>query len=436
MVLGLDGVPHELLVHLFDNGIMPNFARLADSSVFKKCYSTLPPISSVAWTTFSTAVDPKDHGIFGFTDFKERSLSLRFPSFDDVKVEPIWQTLGHKGLRSIIVNLPFTYPARPLNGVLIAGFVAPVFERSIYPDSYIPWLKGLNYKIDVDLEKGRTDKKQLIYQLFQSLDLREKVILDLTRSEPWDLFIGVVTGTDRLHHFFYDAAFDPDHPFYEVFVNYYRKFDGFIGRLLNSIGNLSGFIALSDHGFTRLHSQVYLNTILRRKGYLNFNSNQGSRLEDITRDSLAVALDPTRIYTIHQGRFRESNRSEKEGPIITANIKRDLGKITLGDIDLILPEQADDTPVFDTIFDSQSLFGNSDQYDLPDLICLPVKGVDVKATLGVDALSGKDIFTGAHTWDNGFLMARGFSEEEVGPEPSVKDASRLVLSRFNQGIIA
>ncbi len=124
-----------------------------------------------------------------------------------------------------------------------------------------------------------------------------------------------------------------------------------------------------------------------------------------------------------------------DAPLIAAAIKRDLESITLGDLNVELPDRTKDTPVFEAVFDSQSLFGTNNKYDLPDLICLPVKGVDVKATLGVDTLSAKDIFTGAHTWDNAFLLARGFSEDDIVPKPSVKDAARLILSKLMPRII-
>ena len=102
-----------------------------------------------------TGKNPGEHGIFGFTDLKTAEVALRLPSFDDIRRPAIWQACDH--LNSIVVNLPFTYPARPLRGTLISGFVAPIFERAVYPQSLIDWLRSRNYRTDVDAAKARHD---------------------------------------------------------------------------------------------------------------------------------------------------------------------------------------------------------------------------------------------------------------------------------------
>jgi hypothetical protein len=40
----------------------------------------------------------------------------------------------------------------------------------------------------------------------------------------------------------------------------------------------------------------------------------------------------------------------------------------------------------------------------PDLLLLPRRGYDLKANIGVRASSMRDIFTGAHTHDDAFLI--------------------------------
>ena len=121
-VLGLDGVPFGLLQRYIENGVMPNLASIARNGCLMRMRSTIPPVSSVAWTSFMTGCNPGEHGIFGFTDLNSDEISLRLPSFDDIRTPTIWQQIGVKDKKSLIVNLPFTYPARPLNGVLVAGF--------------------------------------------------------------------------------------------------------------------------------------------------------------------------------------------------------------------------------------------------------------------------------------------------------------------------
>jgi len=41
----------------------------------------------------------------------------------------------------------------------------------------------------------------------------------------------VITGTDRLQHFLFDAYVDQKHPYHEAFINYYQKVDSFVGSI-------------------------------------------------------------------------------------------------------------------------------------------------------------------------------------------------------------
>jgi len=137
VLIGLDGVPYTLLATLIDRGLTPNLARLASGGAeyFKQMDASLPEISSVSWSSFMTGLNPGRHGIYGFMDLKPASYQLYFPSYPHLKVPALWDTLGKKGRRSVVVNLPGTYPARPHEGVLISGFVAIDLKKAVHPAS-------------------------------------------------------------------------------------------------------------------------------------------------------------------------------------------------------------------------------------------------------------------------------------------------------------
>ena len=132
-VIGLDGVPFGLLLDLAKKGVMSSLGRIIDAGHLHKMKASLPEISAVSWTDFMTGTNSGTHGIFGFTDLKPGSYDLRFPNFLDVKAPTFWDALGERGKKSIIINQPSTYPARPINGVLISGFVAVELAKAVYP---------------------------------------------------------------------------------------------------------------------------------------------------------------------------------------------------------------------------------------------------------------------------------------------------------------
>lgn len=429
-VLGLDGVPFSLLKKLFSDGVMPRLADVAQSGSFMKMETSLPCVSAVAWTSFMTGKNPGEHGIYGFTDLAADRIALRLPSFDDIACPVMWSVLAAK--RSVVVNLPFTYPARPLSGSLISGFVAPVLERSVYPDSLLHWLKSINYRVDVNAVKGRQDRQSFVNDLFETLTIHSDVILKLMATEQWDLFIGVVTGTDRLHHFFFDAAMDPSHPFNQVFLDYYRRVDSFVGSFLDRLDPRARLIVLSDHGFTRLKTQVYLNHILETMGYLHFSKPKPASLEDIHPASKAFAMDPSRIYLNSRDRFAGGALSPDEAQHIRTNLKLDLMRLKLSDFGMAgsgLSRTGDDTLFQEVRFKEEIYHGQQLQY-APDLVVIPRPGYDIKAQLSIRRPTMTDIFTGMHTHDDAFLIVDDPSAQERLGQPVITDVFDLVMDVF------
>lgn len=427
-VFGLDGVPYGLLMELFDRGVMPNLSAIARVGSFQRMTTTLPPVSSSAWTSFMTGSGPGDHGIFGFTDVEKGTRKLRLPSFDHVRAPTLWHCLSDR--YSLVVNLPFTYPARPLNGTLIAGFVSPIFERSVYPPDVLPMLVSRGYRIDVDAAKGRTDRSALIDDLFATLAIREQTCLDLMNDRPWNLCIAVVTGTDRLNHFFYDAAFDASQPYHSEVMDYYRRVDAFFGAFAARIGPTTRLFVLSDHGFTELKTQVYLNTILGRLGYLSFTGPRPRSIDDLAPDCTAFAMDPTRIYLNRSDRFRMGTVHPEETDRVIARLKTDLSGFTVKDA-LGESAESDDEPdaaLFERVIDGRELYDGPCVADGPDLVLVPRRGYDVRATVGVDSVSRKDIFSGMHTHDDAVLISNDPALPDRLTEPDITQPGREILA--------
>jgi predicted AlkP superfamily phosphohydrolase/phosphomutase len=131
------------------------------------------------------------------------------PNSLDIKRPPIWDVLAGRGRRSIVINQPSTYPARKLNGILVSGFVAVDLGKAVYPPAYKTALDQLGYRVDIDSLKVRENPALLWEELAQTR--REAKALTFSGPRP-GLFRVRVTGTDRLHHFAWDAYQDQSHP--------------------------------------------------------------------------------------------------------------------------------------------------------------------------------------------------------------------------------
>jgi len=251
VVLGLDGVSSSLLKRFAAEGIMPNVMRLLQEGSICSMTASIPEVSSTSWSCFMTGVNPGKHGIYGFMEVDRNSYSWRFPNFNDLKRRTIWEIAGEHGKRSIVVNVPSTYPARPLNGMLVSGFVALDLEKASYPDALYRYLSNAGYRLDVDAGKALRAVDEFTEDVMQTFRKRVEVITHLHDSEEWDLFVAAVTETDRLHHYLWDALDDEAHPQHGFFLDFYRELDSFIGALYRRVGPDIPFLMISDHGFLR-----------------------------------------------------------------------------------------------------------------------------------------------------------------------------------------
>ena len=125
VVIGLDCLTPQLLYGdwLAD---MPNFRRLTEGGIWGNLVSIVPPITIPAWSSMMTSYDPGMLGFYGFRNRKSREYEeLYVVNSSAVKAKTVWNHLSRNRLRSILVGIPQTYPPKPLNGVMVSGFLTP-----------------------------------------------------------------------------------------------------------------------------------------------------------------------------------------------------------------------------------------------------------------------------------------------------------------------
>lgn len=413
VLIGLDGVPYTLLQVLISRGIAPNLGKLAAAGEahFRQMDASLPEISSVSWSSFMTGANPGRHGIYGFMDLKPGSYQMVFPSYPNLKVPTLWDDLGREGKRSCIVNLPGTYPARPHAGALVSGFVAIDLKRAVHPPELLPKLESLGYRIDVDTSKA-TDADFLYRDLDETLDAREKAFDLLWKQERWDLFVAIITGTDRLQHFQWHAVADPTDPNHPRAMEFYRKVDTVVGRLVARLDSADALFIMSDHGFTGIESEVYLNRWLSENGYLVWEKNPPDSFDAIRPESRAFALDPSRIYLHRKGRYPRGTVGEAEAPALRRELKEKLLGLEHGG-----------RKVLKAIFFPEEIYEGPEIDKAPDLVLLGEHGFDLKGNIRKAEVFSRSHFTGMHTRDDAFLLSNGPLPEK---RPHIEDVFHLL----------
>ena len=73
-----------------------------------------------------TSQDPGMLGVYGFRNrarYDYESLSLA--TSQSVTAPTVWDHLSRRGMKSLVMGVPQTYPPKPLNGVLVCDFTTP-----------------------------------------------------------------------------------------------------------------------------------------------------------------------------------------------------------------------------------------------------------------------------------------------------------------------
>jgi len=115
-----------------------------------------------------------------------------------------------------------------------------------------------------DVTDFRTHEKSGLRQrIFAKSSAHFRLARHLAAEKPWDFFMMVEMGPDRMQHAFWPERFDPEGELFE----YYRFLDAEIGRLVECLGDVS-LLVVSDHGAQALQGGFFINEWLIRHGYL------------------------------------------------------------------------------------------------------------------------------------------------------------------------
>lgn len=276
-VLGIDGaMPEKIFDEWLDE--LPNIKKIMEQGSYAKLNSTIPPLSVTAWTSITTGKKPAEHGIFEYL-YKDYKIpgKMNITSSFNVKEKRIWEIASDQGKKVISCFVPLTWPVKPYKGILISGPPALVESgKFAYPEEIereIENISGGKFQIDVKFFRNMT-KKDISKIIKEVTQIHLDIMRYLIKNKDWDLFFGVITGSDRMNHSFWKYCdsqhrkYDPDSEFKETLKDYYKFLDKELGKIVRILDENTLIIILSDHGFTRMHTRINLSDWLIKEKYL------------------------------------------------------------------------------------------------------------------------------------------------------------------------
>ncbi|MGC9318383.1 MAG: alkaline phosphatase family protein [Armatimonadota bacterium] len=411
VIIGIDGAPFSLMQELAEQQVMPFLRSLAGDGVFRPMCSSVPAVSSVSWSSIVTGCNPGEHGIYGFSDMLPGTYTIRYPNFLDLKRPPFWQ---HETGSCAIINVPSTYPAQPLQGCHVSGFVSPRLDRAVYPSSELEALQRLDYRVDLDAEKAKQSELLLYRQLYETHAKREQLADYLWEQYDPAVFMLVVTGSDRIGHFGWHHWQDPDHPSHDKFLEYFRRVDGTVERIAKRLNPEDTLVILSDHGMEGAALEVNLNAYLIDGGFLKLDQDEARKYDRIQEGSAAFALENGRVYVNETGRF-------PRGSVKPAQQEQVLERLT----EFLRQVQIEGEDVIGQVHRREQIYCGDSVDAAPHLVAVPRPSFSLVGRLTAD-LHQPSRLPGMHN-DRAFLLVRHPRAEEIVPEtPTVEDVVSII----------
>lgn len=255
--MGFDALTFDYL----DEFDLPNFERLRHGGIEAPLRSTFPPWTASAWPSMYTGVEPGHHGVFDFFQYGTAYPDdATIVSRNDVRAAAVWNYLSALDVPSIVLNMPVTYPADRIDGVLIPGYLAPE-EAPGYPerirDDLADRLGGYRIYSRGELSDDENEKLDGYVEL---IEVRRRAAKYLLASYDWQFAAIQVQKTDAVVHNFEDR---------QAIQRVYETADELVGTVLDLVGENANVIVCSDHGIGRATGyQLYVNEVLRGHGFV------------------------------------------------------------------------------------------------------------------------------------------------------------------------
>ncbi len=256
LIIGLDGADHEYVRARLDAGGLPVLGRIAREGSFGLLRSTVPPVSCPAWPAMTTGLSPGNLGVFDLT--VPDGYGKRTVNAGDIGAPRLWDYVGACGGRSVVMNVPVTWPPRPIEGVLVAGLLTPVGSPYTEPADVGPELER-RFAYSPDHPASRRGK-------LRRVRVQEQAFLHLLEGNAWDVAMLVISVTDWAQHDHWEDRAYVDRLFDEA--------DAAVGRIIERAG-APNVAVISDHGFCGAGKILNVNRLLSDLGFLAYGGEGG-----------------------------------------------------------------------------------------------------------------------------------------------------------------
>ncbi len=263
IVFGLDGASWHFLHPWLEDGSLPTLRAIRDDQLSGPLESCLPPVTSPNWKCFSTGKQPGSLGVYWWETLDWTSRRIRTPQSVDFNSAELWDYLGEAGYRSLVINMPTTYPPRAIEGTLIAGGPATGETEFTHPESLgeTLWEKHDYRAIPENIDFIQQRPQDVVEEIRRLMRLRFTVAEQLMERESYDYVQVTLFLINVLQHHFGHAP-----PVKKA----WKWIDRTIERWQQRFPEVP-FLLVSDHGCNEIDVKFNVNQWLIQEGLLRVN---------------------------------------------------------------------------------------------------------------------------------------------------------------------
>ncbi len=281
LLIGWDAADWKIIGPLLANGQMPTLKKMIDNGVYGNMSTMNPPYSPMLWSSVATGKTPDKHGVLGFIEVMENNDGVRPVTTTSRKARALWNIFHNQGLKSNLVGWWPSFPAEPINGVIISdkfqkvskdpkrqkpmpkGTIHPkeletefkdlrMFPHEVTSEHVLPFIPKA-IKIDQEKDKGLMAFAKILSENVSVHNAATKLL----RTTEWD-FMAVYY--DLIDHFchsymkFYppklaNVSQEQFEIYNEAVIGAYRFQDMMLERTMELVDDDTTVIVMSDHGF-------------------------------------------------------------------------------------------------------------------------------------------------------------------------------------------
>jgi predicted AlkP superfamily phosphohydrolase/phosphomutase len=218
--------------------------------------SCILPWTFPAWRVYSSGKNPGKLGVFWFSNVDWTRREFHLNDATSFQSPDLWDHLNVHHLRTGVIDMPATYPPRPLDGFMISGYPAEDDKPYTYPKELKAKLKAsFGYKTYAESDpQNREAYLEEQQEIIRSRFATARYLLDQV-----DFLHLTIFCIDQIQHRFWDD---------EGLFKTWEVLDEELGHFVTEPDYT--YLFMSDHGFgpDPIADIFQLNTWLTQEGYL------------------------------------------------------------------------------------------------------------------------------------------------------------------------